>query len=57
MNFISRYITTCPYCHEPLRDEIRDEKEVKVCYSMGCMLVCGDKGRAWEAFDDDNTWD
>ena len=55
MNFISRYITTCPYCHGPLRDEIRDEKEVKVCYSENCSIF-GAKGRVWEAFDDDNTW-
>ena len=54
---ILRYITTCPHCHNPLQDEVRDGIEVKVCYSDTCMVECGDKGKVWEAFDYDNNGD
>lgn len=49
MKVLLRNITTCPYCHNRLFDEVRNDTEVKVCYSDICMVACGDKGRVWES--------
>lgn len=49
MKVLLRNITTCPYCHNRLFDEVRNDTEVKVCYSDICMVQCGDKGRVWES--------
>lgn len=57
MKPLLRYITTCPYCHNRLNDEMRNGKEVKTCYSDICMLRYGGKSRVWEAYDYDNNGD
>lgn len=57
MKTLLRNITTCPYCHNRLKDEVRNGIETKVCYSDICMVACGDKGRVWEVFDYGNNGD
>lgn len=57
MKVISRNITTCPYCHNRLNDEVREGTEVKACYSDICMVQCGDKGRVWESAEYGDIWD
>lgn len=51
MKPLLRTITTCPDCHDRLIDEVKDGKEVKVCYSETCKMIHGERGQAFECYD------
>lgn len=51
MRFLDRHQYSCPYCHERLLEELIDGKEVKICKSLTCMQIVGEKGRTWEVAD------
>jgi hypothetical protein len=54
MKFISKNDYECPYCQGQLKDEERDGKEVKVCYSELCQFVAGFvTGRVFDSADID----